>query len=169
MSLEDYADEIEVPDKCHIIAHSFGARVAVLLAQKYPDKIKKLVLTGPAGIKPRFSFWRWLKIRLHKLGFHQKGSKDYRKLSPTGKKTFQNVLHRNLRNEISQIAVPTLIIWGKRDTAVRRYMINRWTKLSPDTRIVIYKDAGHFCFIDHPDRFIIDTQNFLKGEQCSNV
>ena len=30
----------------HIVAHSFGARVAVMLAAKYPELVQKMVITG---------------------------------------------------------------------------------------------------------------------------
>ena len=41
--------EMEV-SKVHIIAHSFGGRVAIWLAAHYPEMIDKMILTGAAGI-----------------------------------------------------------------------------------------------------------------------
>jgi pimeloyl-ACP methyl ester carboxylesterase len=34
-----------------LIGHSFGGRIAIKYAAKYPEKIDKLILTGAAGIK----------------------------------------------------------------------------------------------------------------------
>ena len=58
-SLDDYAKWVKDYMtangivKPHIIAHSFGGRVAIKLASTYPDLFDKIVLTGSAGLKPR--------------------------------------------------------------------------------------------------------------------
>jgi len=169
-TLEDYADTVLCEldkrgiQKAHIIAHSFGARVAVLLVGRQPERFGKLVLTGPAGLRPRLSIIRRLKIRLHKAGLVKgRGSADYRILSPTGKKTFQNVVNRDLSAEIARIGHSILIIWGDKDDAVKKYMINRWTKLACRVTIKVYKGCGHFCFLDKAARFILDTEEFLNA------
>jgi len=167
-TLEDYADFVFAEldrlgiEKTHIIAHSFGARVAALLVNMQSERFGRLVLAGPAGIKSRFRFWRWLRIRLHKAKIiKSKGSADYRDLSVSGKVTFQNIIKRDLSPEISRIVQPTLIIWGTRDKSIRKYMIKRWTKLNASTIIKRYKGAGHFCFLDEPARFIMDAEDFI--------
>ena len=196
-TLDDYADLVirtldeKQVQTCNIIAHSFGARVAVLLASKYPRRFEKLVLAGPAGIPKRFSLRLWIKIKLYKFrkwlsrgrksGLRRQpgvlprndagvdlesndksGSSDYKVLDHNGKITFQNIIGRDLRPEIRHITTPTLVIWGRRDRAVRRYMVKLWTKLNSNTKLVIYRSAGHFCFIDAPTRFIIDVQEFIN-------
>jgi len=168
-TLEDYRDFVLAEldkhkvDECYIIAHSFGARIAVLLAESQPSRFVKLILTGPAGIPRRFNLCLWLKILLHKLKIKRsKGSIEYQALTDAGKITFQNIIKRDLRPEIARIGIPTLIIWGSRDRAVRQHMVKSWTKLSQDARLIIYKNSGHFCFLDAPARFIIDTQEFLN-------
>jgi len=169
LTLEEYSKEVEqilsnnAVEKCHVIAHSFGARVAVLLANRNPNLVQKMVLTGAAGIKPRFSLIKWLKIRLHKMGFKQKGSSDYRKLGVAGKITFQNIINRDLSAVIVDVDVPTLLIWGKRDKSTPLYMGKLWTKLQKTATMKIYKDAGHFCFIDEPARFISNVVEFFGG------
>lgn len=169
-TLENYADLIfaeldrENIKEAHIVAHSFGARVAAMLVNLQPARFGKLILTSPAGIKPRFNFWRWLKIRLHKLKIiRSKGSTDYRTLSKNGKITFQNIIKRDLTTEISRIVNPSLIIWGAKDTAIKKYMVKRWTKLNDCIRIKTYNSSGHFCFIDEPARFITDIEEFLNA------
>lgn len=168
--LEDYANLViaeldrEGIEHTHVIAHSFGARVTAVLVNLQPERFGKLVLAGPAGIKPRFNLWRWLKVRLHKLKIIKcKGSADYRTLSRNGKITFQNIIKKDLGTEISRIKHPSLIIWGARDKSIKKYMVKRWTKLNPYTRMKIYKGSGHFCFLDEPARFTIDVEEFLNA------
>jgi len=168
LGLEDYANMVLAEldrlgiERVHVVAHSFGARVTTLLANMQPERFGKLVLVGPAGIKPRFNLWRWFKIRLHKAGIiKSRGSADYRTLSKNGKITFQNIIKRDLSPEISRITQPSLIIWGRRDKAIKKFMAKRWTKLNACITMKTYKNAGHFCFLDEPARFIMDVEGFL--------
>jgi len=169
-TLEDYArmvfaelDRLGIK-QTHIIAHSFGARVTAVLANEQPERFGKLILAGPAGIKQRFNLWRWLRVRLHKAKIiKSKGSADYSTLSHNGKITFQNIVRRDLSAEISAITQPSLIIWGKKDKAIKKYMAKRWTNLNACITMKTYKNAGHFCFLDEPARFIIDVEEFLDA------
>jgi pimeloyl-ACP methyl ester carboxylesterase len=149
--------------KCHIIAHSFGARVAVLLARKHI--VDKMVIVGGAGLKPRFNIITWTKIKLYKWLKIGHGSSDYQKLTAAGKKTFINIISRDLSPEIQNAAVPTLLITGASDTATPPYMAKRWAKLCKNAAYKIYKNCGHFAYLDNPVRFIKDTQKFLQNEQ----
>lgn len=169
-TLEDYAELVIAQlngmnvKYAHIIAHSFGARVAALLLNMQPERFGRLVLAGPAGIKPRFNLWKWFKVRLHKLKvIKSKGSSDYRVLSLNGKITFQNIIKRDLVPEISQIIHPSLIIWGAKDKSVKKYMAKKWTTLNDCTRMKTYKNSGHFCFLDDCTRFIVDAEEFINA------
>jgi pimeloyl-ACP methyl ester carboxylesterase len=168
MTLEDYVKFVEhrlvVQRVTHfnIIAHSFGARVAVLLALRNPHMVRKMVLTGAAGIRPKKSFIVWSKIRLYKMFGIGKGSADYAKLSKTGKITFQNIIRKDLKYEISLLKTPTLLIHGTKDKSTPPYMAKRWTKLHGASILKLYRGAGHFAFLDRPEQFISDAHNFLE-------
>ena len=60
-SLEDYAKDVGeyIKDnnlvRPHVIAHSFGGRIAMFLAANDPSLFDKIVLTGAAGLRPRRS------------------------------------------------------------------------------------------------------------------
>lgn len=167
--LEDYAlmvekflDDARV-EQCHIIAHSFGARVAVLLVNRNPQRFKKLVLTGAAGIRKKLSLYRRFRIWLHKRGIWKSlGSPDYQNLSRIGKLTFQNIVNRDLSRDITKISHPTLLVFGKRDKSTPVWMGKRWARLSPNAKLLIYKNSGHFAYLDEPSRFLVDTTNSLS-------
>ena len=110
-----------------VVAHSFGARVAIWLAAK-TTCVNKLVLTGAAGLKPKFSIKKALaKLRyknakrLVRLGLKDKkslnkfGSSDYRALSPVMKKTFVNIVNFYQNDMLKDIKCATLLVWGKED------------------------------------------------------
>jgi pimeloyl-ACP methyl ester carboxylesterase len=149
--------------KINIVAHSFGARIAVLLAARHPEWIGRMVLTGAAGLRPRFSLRRWMRIKLYKWFKLGKGSTDYRRLSPEGKRTFSNIIGRDLAPEIARVTAPTLLLWGKCDKSTPIYMGKRWTKLCGSAILKTYPRAGHFAFIDARADFIRDAYKFLDG------
>ena len=168
--LDDYADFVFLEldrrniTKCHLIAHSFGCRVALTMLNKNPDIFMRMVLTGAAAIPRRRNLWRWLRIKLHKTGvWRGRGSSDYRKLSQSGKLTFQNIIRADLRPLIKKFDIPTLLIYGSRDTATPLYMAKRWTRIAPNAKLLTYKGTGHFCYVTSPARFISDALEFLKG------
>jgi len=172
-TLDNYADYVEKyldshnVEKCHIMAHSFGARVTTILVTRNPDRFERIVLTGAAGIRRR-KLSTFIKIKFYKLkrklGFKQKsgGSSDYQKLTNIGRKTFQNIINRDLRPEIKQITNHTLLIFGKKDTSTPVKLGKKWAKLSPNAKLLIYKQRGHFAFIDETSRFIKDSHKFLS-------
>jgi len=148
---------------CHIVGHSFGARVAVLLALQNPYMIKKLVLTGAAGLRPRFKLSTWARIKMYKAFGIGKGSPDYKKLSLTGKATFKNVIRRDLSYEVQNVKNETLLIFGTKDRATPPYMARRWKRLQKSATLKMYDGAGHYAFIDDPGRFLMDAHRFLGG------
>ena len=50
-----------------IINHSFGGRVSILLAAKYPELVGKIVFTDAAGVKPRRTLKYYYKVYFFKL------------------------------------------------------------------------------------------------------
>ena len=174
-TLEDYADDADrfLQDhqvaRCVVVAHSFGARLVAVLNARHPKLFTKIVITGGAGLRT----WRlgvWLKIRWHKLcrrlGWRgSSGSADYRGLDANGKRTFQNVVNRDLTDEVKQITAPTLLIWGARDKATPMCQCRRFGKLIPQAQKIVYPHAGHFAYWDCPARFIGDVSRFLGGGQ----
>jgi pimeloyl-ACP methyl ester carboxylesterase len=172
-TLDDYVVYIEkiLADnnitKCHIICHSFGARVAALLINKNPRLADKLIVTGGAGLKTKFRLRVWLKIKIYKVkkrlfGRVRGGSADYRDLTPNGKKTFNNIVGRDLIEEVKNIKIPTLLIYGAKDRSTPTYMAKRWAKANRNAEYKIYKCCGHFAYLENTARFIKDCEQFIQ-------
>ena len=53
---------------CDMLGHSFGGRVAIVLAAKRPQLVKKLVLVDAAGILPKRGISYYAKVYRYKLG-----------------------------------------------------------------------------------------------------
>ena len=173
-SLDDYVLEIERvldfigEEKVDILAHSFGARVAIKLANK-DKRIDKIVFTGAAGLKPR----RGLKYLLRKASFfilkrfvkREKlqflYSADYRNLSPVMKKSFQKIVSEHLDLEVEKLQNKCLLIFGKRDRQTPPYMARKMSKKIKKSRLIFMQESGHFCFVENPTQFNGETFRFL--------
>lgn len=152
-----------------LVAHSFGARVAIKLANDYGFLLDRLVIVNGAGIKPRRKLKYYYSVLRHKiLKFfnipHKAGSKDYRKLSPVMKETFKNVINEDLTPLLKYISLPTLLIWGNKDKETPLYMARKMHNNIVNSGIVILRDAGHFSFLDQSQKFIAILKSFLESK-----
>ncbi len=148
-----------------VIGHSFGGRVAVILASK--QLASALILTASAGIKPKLSITKAVKIAMHKLKKRLNlpsngGSSDYKALTSEMKGVFVKVVNQHLHDEMRRINVPTLLIWGKDDTETPIYMAKKMNKLIVDSGLCIIEDCGHFVFLDNPPVFLRAIKSFIE-------
>ncbi len=151
-----------------LLGHSFGGRVAILVAAMRKEIVKKLILVSSAGMKPHrnicYYFRVWKYKMLKKLGFKQKnkGSNDFIRLSEGMKKTFINVVNTHLEQYCPLIECPTLIVFGKQDTETPIYMARRLQKLISNSKLELIDFCGHFCFLERKIRFYQIVDTFLQ-------
>lgn len=175
-SLEDYKNSLlgvinELGnEKIYCLAHSFGVRV---LLKTLPEckRIDKIVLTGPAGLKPRKKLKTRLKIgwykfskRVLKIKRENLGSKDYRSLDEIMKQSFKLVVNEHLDKKLSKIENQTLIIEGSSDKETPLYMAKRLNKLLKNSSLIVMNGCGHFAFLDKSQYFNILVKEFLLND-----
>lgn len=167
-------------DRCDIIAHSFGARVAILLAAAHPECCQRIVFTGAAGLIPKRGiayYWRTYTYKLGKqlgkigwmnrlLGIETRqkkaGSSEYQQLTGTMRPTYVRVVNQNLRPYLHQIQSPTLLIWGSQDTATPLWMGKVMEADIPDAGLVVFEGCGHFAYLEEFPRFRSIVDEFLR-------
>ncbi len=166
-----------------VIAHSFGGRIATLMAGYYKDSIKKLIMIDTSGIKPHKGPIKLLKQYTYKLlrklgilvpkrkrNLYLKklikifGSSDYKKLDKNMYDSFKNIVNEDLKCYINNINTETLIVWGKldKDTKLKygKYMHKKIRKSS----LVILPKAGHFSYLNYSTVTNKLIYEFLKDE-----
>ena len=138
-----------------IISHSFGGRIAILLASENKLKLNKLILIGAAGIKPKRGLiykTKVLKYKIMKKFAPQKaanmGSEDYKKLSSTMKQTFKNIVNTDLASLCDKISCQTLIIYGQKDKETPIYMAKKLHKSIKNSKLIIVNGAHHFVYLE---------------------
>ena len=150
-----------------VVAHSFGARVAVRLAAT-GTRISGLVLVGAAGMRPRRGLryaTRIARARWYALWGMPRpaGSPDYEALTGDMRRTFINIVHTYQEREAAAVRCPTLLVWGTEDTETPLYMMRRYRRLLPSSRTVLFEGCGHFCFAQQPRRFDALVKEFARN------
>lgn len=178
-SVSDYADWLEEfisvagLSSPHIVAHSFGARVAIKLASRRADAVDKLVITGGAGlVKPRTRAYK-TKVALYRAvkkiapAFAEKrfGSEEYRKLSPLMRESYKKIVNEDLRADAAKIKSPALLIYGDKDGVTPAAEEGRIFAEAIERARLVTISGGHFCFSQNYKQFNSEVIAFLRGER----
>jgi pimeloyl-ACP methyl ester carboxylesterase len=67
------------------------------------------------------------------------------------------------RDVLPRIAVPTLLIWGERDTRSPLSVARRFEELIPNSRLVVIPAAGHISNLEQPERFNRAVREFCRA------
>ena len=150
-----------------VVAHSFGGRVAVHLAQDLP--MRALVLIGVPLIRPASNRkpvfgYRFAK-QLHRLGvvsdvrmegYRQKyGSADYRATEGVMREVFVRVVNESYEDQLDELSVPVRMLWGSRDTAaplaLAKVAYDRLAERGADVDMEVLEGVGHHVMAEQPE------------------
>lgn len=184
-SVYDYANlverfiQLEKINRPILAGHSFGGRVAIILASHLP--IDSIVLIDAAGIKPHRTLKYYFKVYsfkaskaimrlfMSKAAYEKRvdamrskrGSSDYANATPRMRAIMSKVVNEDLTELLPKISAPALLIWGENDTATPMRDARLMEKLIPDAGLVSFQGCGHFSFLDNPLQFKAVLQSFL--------
>ena len=152
----------------HVIAHSFGCRVAVKMAQNSPNTFDKILLTGSAGIIVKRGFSYRFKVRAYRFvkrfakNFAERkfGSAEYRSLSPIMKESYKKIVNEDLRVTAQGVQNRVLIVQGKEDKTTTLQEAEIYLQHFPSARLR-QMAGGHFAFAQHPLAFNLIAEEFF--------
>jgi len=164
------------------VGHSFGGRVALRLAASGSERVSRLVLVAGSGIRPPRGGGYYARLAVVKLArwffslpgwgatgrrilsavSGRFGSRDYRTAGPM-RPTLVRVVNEDLTGILPGIRMPALIVWGDQDQEVPRRAMETMAAGLPDARLVVFEGAGHFPFLDQPERFTRTVTEFLQA------
>lgn len=76
---------------------------------------------------------------------------------------FESFLGTDFAARLSGIAVPTLIVWGERDTICLHEEQQVLAAVIHDAKLVSYAKAGHAAHWEEPERFAADLWDFVRS------
>lgn len=167
--LEEFLSKLKIKSPI-VIGHSFGGRVGINYASR--NKVEKLILFGSPCVRTKKEVDLKVKVLktmkkvpiLNKLeGFAKKhmGSRDYRNASDIMRKTLVNVVNQDLSNEAKKIKVPTLLIWGDKDTEAPLEDAKLLEGLIADCGLIVFPNCSHYAYLENLGQVISILNNFL--------
>jgi pimeloyl-ACP methyl ester carboxylesterase len=195
-SLPDWLDSIddvahvylELMDRLELkrvtlVGASIGGWIAAEIATKSPERIAKLALVGPVGVKTGGS--KQLDIpdifahsaeAIDRMRFHDptKAKIDLTKLSEEQMRViarnnetlallvWEPYMHNpKLRHRLHRLTMPVLFMRGASDGLVSAEYLDRYAKLVPGARVETIAEAGHLPHIEQPKAFAASLAAFL--------
>ncbi|MFZ3359670.1 MAG: alpha/beta hydrolase [Xanthobacteraceae bacterium] len=172
-------------DRVDIVGCSLGGWIAAEIATKTPERVGKLALVGPVGVKLGPSdkldipdIFAMPQEKVMQLAFHDvaKGRLDVAQLSDdelttiarnretTALLTWEPWMHNpKLRHRLHRVTAPTLFIRGASDGLVGQSYIDGYAKLILNSRVTTIAAAGHAPQIEQPEEFARVLFAFLEA------
>ena len=159
--LEAFADALSF-DRFSLIGHSMGGTVAYLFAEKWPERLERLVCedTAPPSLADASSIDSWA------------GDDDAEDDQAVGPLPFDEPVWTDIIaqlrrpdpawwSELPHISAPTLIVGGGPTSHVSQEKLADVAALIPDCRLVTIPEAGHVIHLTRPEEYIALLRNFL--------
>ena len=166
LALLDYL-EIE---KTHIVGYSDGGIIGLILAIKYPERVKKLIIVGtnfsPGGLTPETIEI----IKEAQPGSWPETVNGYKSISPNP--DLWSILFNSIKNmwltspnistkELSLIKASTLIVCGDRDDIKFDHTAELFNSI-PNAQLFIVPGATHFVMDEKSELFNEVVLSFLR-------
>jgi pimeloyl-ACP methyl ester carboxylesterase len=153
-----------------LIGHSFGGRVASLIASRRPSWLRALVLIGaPCIYRPSMvirgkSFVaHHVKPIIPAMIRRRLLTDDLRDAEDGGVgRVFRNAVTNDQTSTLPKIDVPTLLLWGANDDAAPIALAHEVHRLIAGSMLTILPGIGHNVHIDNPNLTYGTIQRFLE-------
>jgi 2-hydroxy-6-oxonona-2,4-dienedioate hydrolase len=165
----------------NLLGNSLGGHVALVHVLKHPERIKSLILTGSSGLfengmgdtYPKRGDYEFIKKKTEVTFYDPKvASKELVdevydivnnrikaiKIIALAKSAIRN----NLGEELNQIKIPTLLIWGNNDIITPPFVAREFNKLIPNSELHFIDQCGHAPMMEVPDAFNRILLSFLQ-------
>ena len=148
-----------------LVGHSFGGRVATVLAAERPDLVRAVVLTGTPLLRgasvaqsPRYRLirrldrWGVVSERRMEAARQRYGSGDYRRASGVMRDVLVAMVNEGYEGELTRIGVPVWLVWGALDTEVPVTVAQRAQRLlTSGSSLRVLDGVSHFVPTEAPD------------------
>lgn len=178
----------------HLVGHSMGGKVAMVLALRHPDLVDRLVVVdiSPVDSAGAGEFEHLLDtlVGLDLDAVEQRADADAALEGPIPDPRVRGFLLQNLRRrgdgwdwqanlDLLRAQLPTIagfpdhegtfdrpVLWvaGEHSGYVKREYADEMRALFPTTRLVTIKGAGHWVHSEQPDAFVATLRAFLAAD-----
>lgn len=169
-------------DQIHLLGNSLGGHVGLVYILSHPEKIKTLTLTGSSGLfenamgdsYPKRGDYEYIKAKTAAT-FYDPAVATKELVDEVFEITNSRIkvikiialaksaIRNNLGEELGQIKVPTLLIWGKNDNVTPPFVGEEFHKLIPNSQLAFIDKCGHAPMMEVPYEFNNILEQFLKA------
>jgi pimeloyl-ACP methyl ester carboxylesterase len=155
-------------DKVALVGWSDGGIIGLDIAMKHPERLSRLFAQAANvtvdGVKPDVMESPVFAAYIDRMG------KDYKKMSKTPGQydAFVEQISQMWASqpnwsdsELAKITVPTAIVLGDHDEAIKRAHTEHMAQVIPGAKLIILKDASHFAMLQDPKGYTQAVRNFL--------
>lgn len=166
-------------DHCIVGGNSMGGRVALSMASHHPDRVQALIILDSVGVDvpsvavvnplslPQSGYTAGLVYDTNRY----KSRTPYRTLDDArelnrGRTTFAKymeggVIRSDPDLDLTQLNMPTLLIWGRHDRIVPLAYGKALEKALPQSELVVVEECGHLPHIEEPEITNRSIRDFL--------
>ena len=188
-SLVDYLEgfiDLKKIDNINLMGNSLGGHVALIYTLKRQETVKKLVLTGSSGLFenamggsfPKRGSYQYVKERAEYTFYDPKSiSEEYiQEIFETTKSIpkclnivaiAKSAQRHNMANEIPNIKVPTLLVWGLNDTITPPMVAHDFQRLIPNSTLKFIDKCCHAPMMEQPEKFNEILGEFLLKDKVA--
>lgn len=179
--VNEFIDELELTH-IHVLGNSLGGHLCQLMTLKRPDVIKSMTLTGSSGLFesalgssfPKRGSYEYIKTKTEEVfadpKFATKELVDqvYNDVNDRDRAlriilTAKSAIRHNTGDQLHNIKVPTLIIWGKQDTVTPPEVAEKFHELIPHSELHWIDPSGHAPMMEKPEEFNVILKQFLNN------
>lgn len=176
-----------------LVAHSFGGRVALWLSVHEPQLMRRMVLTGAAGLKRPQTPREAARARRYQLAQRllrgigrlpglsgpvgrlsrrlrdSRSSADYLACDEDMKASFVRIVSQDLGPLLPRVGHSCLLIWGEEDEATPLWMGERMAREIPGAALIPLAGRGHFAYLEELSRFAAIVKAFIVEDGKQRV
>ncbi|MCS6824607.1 MAG: alpha/beta hydrolase [Cytophagaceae bacterium] len=168
-------------EKMTLLGNSLGGHIALVYTLNNKNKVTRLVLTGSSGLfensmgssYPKRGSYDYVKDRVEYTFYNPNTAKKelvdevFSIVSSIPKcmrivSIAKSAQRHNMAEDIQNITIPTLLIWGLNDTITPPMVAHEFNRLIPNSELCFIDKCGHAPMMEHPDKFNRLVDAFLQ-------
>ncbi|WP_226391230.1 alpha/beta fold hydrolase [Penaeicola halotolerans] len=179
--LRSFIEYKQIDQDLTLIGNSLGGHVGLIYTLKYPENIKRLVLTGSSGLFengmggsfPKRGNYQYIKERVEytfydpKVATKELVDEVFETTNSIPKcmrivAIAKSAQRHNMASEIPAIKIPVLLVWGLNDTITPPMVGHEFNRLLSNSTLKFIDKCSHAPMMEHPDQFNVILENWLK-------
>jgi pimeloyl-ACP methyl ester carboxylesterase len=153
-----------------LFGNSVGVQVIVELAARFPDRVDRLVLTGPTPDPKYRSPGKQYSRVVMNMPFEAPSLNPLFQVEyasagiPRMVQQLRRTVDDPIENRLPSVKAPALVVRGRYDQTMSQPWAEEFTRLLPDAKLVVVEQAAHNVHYTAPHVMVRLIDSFLEGE-----